>query len=93
MPAYYSDMVNRRTALYRIYDKAERLLYVGISLNPEVRVRQHSRHPWWAEVTEVTVEWFDGREAAKDAEWNAIADEDPVHNITRPPTDIKWREI
>lgn len=39
-----------RTALYRLYAKRKRLLYVGISHNPDVRWGQHSlKKAWWPE--------------------------------------------
>jgi hypothetical protein len=81
---YYSDMVDRRTCVYRFYDSAGVLLYVGLSMSLEGRLAKHRRKPWWPEVARTELEWFDGREAAKDAERFAIHHEHPVHNITRP---------
>lgn len=82
--AYYSDMVNRRTCVYRFYDINDDLMYVGISLNLEGRLSKHRRREWWPEVDRMEVEWFDGREAAKAAERSAIYHENPTYNITRP---------
>lgn len=81
---YYSDMVNRRTCVYRAYDAAGTLLYVGISMSLEGRLTKHRRTAWWADVEEITVQWFDGREPAKAAERAAIRDEKPLHNLARP---------
>lgn len=80
---YYSDMVDRKTCVYRAFI-GDRLAYVGLTLNPKGRFSAHSRKPWWREVTRVDLEWFDGREAAKEAERAAIRDESPLYNIYRP---------
>lgn len=92
MPTYYSDMVNRRTCVYRAYDEDGDLLYVGISMNLDGRLAKHRGSIWWPEVDEITVKWFDGREAAKSAERRAIAEEQPRYNITRP-THVRIREV
>lgn len=93
MATYYSDMANRRTCVYRAYDTQERLLYVGISMNLDGRLTKHRRAAWWPAVAEVTVQWFDGREAAKAAEREAISSENPLHNIARPVAPIRIREV
>lgn len=84
--AYYGDMVDRRTCVYRIYGAAPDfdLLYVGISMNLEGRITKHRRKPWWPLAAHIEVTWFDGREAAKAAERSAIHHEDPIYNVTRP---------
>tara|TARA_B100001996_G_scaffold378720_1_gene363323 strand:- start:280 stop:846 length:567 start_codon:yes stop_codon:yes gene_type:complete len=70
-----------RTALYRFWSKDE-LLYVGISLNVFARITQHKRDKvWFAEITNITVEHFDTREKALDAEAKAIKTEDPKYNL------------
>lgn len=92
--AYYSDMVNRRTAVYRIYDgPGGNLLYVGLTLNVDTRLASHRRRDWWPETPDVAVQWFDGRVDAKAAEWAAIRDESPRHNIVRPKSANQWREV
>lgn len=77
------------TALYRLYDAAGSLLYVGISADPEYRWKQHSwgadSSTWWPQVTRKAVEWFPNRDAAYEAETAAIKAEDPVHNRTMRP--------
>jgi len=75
-----------RTALYRLYDDADRLLYVGISRNPDVRWGQHSiSKAWWSDVAHRTVEWHDTRIDAETAERNAIRAERPQHNVLGAP--------
>ena len=84
MAAYYSDMVNQPTCLYRFFDISGRLLYVGITMNYERRLEKHRCRQWWPAVAATKVEWFSGREAAKSAERSAICHEEPIHNIYRP---------
>jgi prevent-host-death family protein len=75
-----------RTALYRLYDDAEVLLYIGISHQPEVRFEQHAKlKDWWPQVTRRDVQWFDDRPSAAAAEAAAIRSEDPEHNGTYSP--------
>lgn len=48
-----------RTALYRLYDAEDDLLYIGISRNHEKRFRVHERYqPWWHLVEYVDLTWF-----------------------------------
>ncbi|WP_053680159.1 GIY-YIG nuclease family protein [Streptomyces sp. WM4235] len=72
-----------RTALYRLYDDAGSLLYVGIALNPERRWRQHAwdhADTWWPLVSAKRLEWFATRPEAEAAEVRAIRSEGPAHN-------------
>lgn len=73
-------MAKRETALYRIYDDVDRLLYLGIAYTPEVRVRQHSKDDWWYLADTYCVEWFDGRPEAELAEMRAVRGEGPLFN-------------
>ncbi|MCX4697021.1 GntR family transcriptional regulator [Streptomyces sp. NBC_01373] len=70
-----------RTALYRLFDVDERLLYVGITTEPKVRMKAHAADKaWWSEVSTREFEWFDSRGEAAKAEVAAIRAERPVHN-------------
>ncbi|MFD1274878.1 GIY-YIG nuclease family protein [Streptomyces kaempferi] len=78
-----------RTALYRLYDEAGQLLYVGITTYPPKRFVEHERDkPWWSQVVRRDVEWVESRVKAETAERCAIAAEQPrynrIHNIGRP---------
>lgn len=77
---------NRPQALYRFFDQAGDLLYVGISANPAGRWGQH-RHdkPWWSEVATVGIEEFPSRPAVEDAERRAIRSERPRYNVMHHP--------
>ncbi|MFE2164852.1 GIY-YIG nuclease family protein [Streptomyces sp. NPDC059447] len=82
-----------RTALYRLYDADGRLLYVGISANPEQRWKGHEVYSgrWWALVTEKVIEWHADRELALAHEFLAIWREAPAHNRRRtPPNTSNW---
>jgi prevent-host-death family protein len=75
-----------RTALYRLYDEADVLLYIGISHQPDVRFEQHSKlKEWWPQVDRREVQWFDDRPSAAAAEADAIRSEDPEYNGTYSP--------
>lgn len=70
------------TGLYRLHNSAGHLLYVGISGEPPRRWVEHSdEKPWWPEVANLSLEWFDTRAEALDAEIIAICRERPKYNI------------
>lgn len=74
------------TALYRLFDAADQLLYLGISFNPDVRWEQHQNEKHWAhQVVRRTVEWYPTRSAAEAAEERATEVENPLH-------DSSWRK-
>lgn len=71
-----------RTALYRHFDAAGRLLYVGISKNPHSRTKDHLGAAHWKHTIEkVKVEWYSYRSTALEAEASAIVRENPLHNL------------
>ena len=75
-----------RTAVYRLYDASEELLYVGISKDFGTRWKQHAKdQSWWLEVQSQTVRWHDSRKAAKVMETAAIKTERPIHNKQESP--------
>ncbi len=74
-----------KTALYRHFDAAGRLLYVGISLNTIQRTAQHKHGArWFARIARIDIEWLESRAAALTAEAIAIAKEAPECNVMRP---------
>jgi predicted GIY-YIG superfamily endonuclease len=76
-----TDLDPGRTALYRLYDSTDQLLYVGITGDPKVRWAQHAADKtWWPEVSRRDVEWVATRAEAEGAEREAIATEKPTHN-------------
>lgn len=75
-------MSAERTALYRAYAPADRLLYIGVAKDFGVRWHRHaSAKPWWSETRRLTVDWYDTRDEALDAEALAIFTEQPEHNV------------
>lgn len=77
--------VAERTALYRLFDEAGSLLYVGITNDPDVRWTYHARQKeWWPEVYRRTIEWKPTRAEAEAAEAEAIGSEAPRWNVIRP---------
>lgn len=75
---------NRRTAVYRLYDRYERLLYAGIAYDIEGRWQEHAREKsWWGEVQWRTAVWHSSRLGAAIEEYCAIKYENPIHNKRR----------
>lgn len=71
-----------RTSLYRHFNGAGELLYVGVSLSAIQRLGQHAEHAdWFKSISRVTIEHCDTREAALAAERAAVIRERPLHNI------------
>lgn len=70
------------THLYRHFDDAGKLLYVGISLNAAARLSQHMRAARWkGRIARVEIETHPSRTAALRAEAEAIVAERPPFNI------------
>lgn len=75
------EVTDEPAALYRFYDAAERLLYVGVSRNLATRWGQHeTEKSWWPAVTRKTVVMYGSRKEAELAEGRAIRSESPLHN-------------
>lgn len=69
-------------ALYRFYGVGNRLLYIGLTLNPGSRWKDHAKgKPWWHEVRNITIELHPSRAAVEIAEKAAIKAERPLHNV------------
>lgn len=70
------------TCLYRHFDDAGQLLYVGISLKHLERLAQHRRNAhWYDRIKRIEIERFPTWEEALAAEAKAIIDERPECNI------------
>lgn len=79
------QLFDRRTAVYRLYDAADTLLYVGVSWNPTVRLGSHAvDKAWWPQVARTAIEWHNDRVTALQHEAQAILDEDPQFNAAKP---------
>lgn len=70
------------TSLYRHFDDAGALLYVGISLSWPARTRAHAQGSrWFEQVAKVEIEHFPTRALALEAERKAIQSESPKFNV------------
>jgi hypothetical protein len=74
-----------RTAVYRFFNAAGVLLYVGVATWPPTRWKQHAKEKsWWGEVADKTTTWYPTRVEAEAAEAVAINTEKPLHNDMIP---------
>ena len=72
-------------SLYRMFDKNDNLLYVGMSFSPGYRLAQHSQNTvWFTEVVKITIRRFESDDLCKDAEAHAIRTESPIYNKSKP---------
>lgn len=88
------DARSYRHALYRHWDAAGVLLYVGMSSDPESRNRSHrNSSKWWKYRARETVEWLPDFDATRAAELHAITTELPIFNNadTAPGTAARRR--
>jgi hypothetical protein len=73
--------IPERTALYRLFDADDRLLYLGIAKLPEFRWARHAHvQPWWHLVARKTVVWYPSRGEAAIAEEELTATEKPLYD-------------
>lgn len=83
-----------RTALYRLYDAKDHLLYIGVTSDPHERWTTHGREKaWWKRVVRRDLEWFANRELALTAETAAIKAEGPTYNHVGTEGDLATREL
>lgn len=69
--------------LYRLFNHADELLYIGVTDNVFRRWKEHSKDkPWWYEVYKFTQETYPDRASVEAAERNAIKVEQPLYNVT-----------
>lgn len=81
-----SDGASRRGIVYRLYDAAGVLLYIGATVNLRQRFMFHRKDkPWWPDVAGKRLDVYDRAAEAKEAERCAILSEDPLHNISGTP--------
>lgn len=74
--------VNTPTDLYRVFDAAGTLLYVGISDDVSARFDGHRRTAlWFGHMDRITLKTYPGRTAAEKAERRAIERERPLFNV------------
>jgi len=76
-------MPRRAPTVYRIYDKADRLLYVGVTWVVGARLTRHRQHSWSWMARTFSVEEFPTWGLAERGEYHAIQDEGPLFNSDR----------
>lgn len=79
------EQVAAMAAVYRMYDQAGRLLYIGSSANISSRLTDHADKRWYPLVATIRLEWFPDRKSAAAAESAAIRRERPQINIMGIP--------
>lgn len=82
-PITEASMAEQPTTLYRLFDEAGVLLYIGVAGNPGRRFEQHaSGKAWWGQVAACRLAHYSSRPEALAAERQAILAEHPRFNIT-----------
>lgn len=67
-------------SVYRCFDAAGRLLYVGMTACVLRRMQEHRVKDWWPRVASITVKHYPNRRTARNAERLAIVRERPEIN-------------
>lgn len=71
-----------QTWMYKVFNRAGNLLYVGITCCPKSRMKDHkSNSIWWEDKYQMTWESFESRQEAEKAEDFSIKNDNPVFNI------------
>ena len=85
-PTHDIDLYARPTAVYRLYDSEDRLLYVGVAWDLEIRWTKHRlSKEWWPQVANRHVVWHANRFLALAEEDAAIELEGPLYNVVGTP--------
>jgi S-DNA-T family DNA segregation ATPase FtsK/SpoIIIE len=78
-------LASRKTARYMLYNTDGRLLYVGITVNPNTRFGEHATERiWWDQVdmSRTVITWYPNRKKAKAQETKAIRTLHPIYNVS-----------
>jgi hypothetical protein len=90
--SYQMADTGRRFILYRVYDSAGQLLYVGATTNPSLRLQAHgSTRPWWDDAARIEIAHFNDFDQLAAAEIEAIKEESPRYNqVHSPASAMPW---
>lgn len=82
--------------LYRLFNRKDELLYVGVAREVNARMREHrDETPWFSAVTRIERTPYGDRPSAEYAEQVAIEQEQPAYNVMSRSgpqiTDPDWR--
>lgn len=79
---HFSEACPRGPVVYRLYDEADQLLYIGYTVNAAQRLRSHSTgKKWWPEVARMDFERHPTDNAALNAESKAIREAPGRYNV------------
>jgi hypothetical protein len=96
-PPHASTLDARTHYLYRLFGATEDLLYVGIAVDPGMRLYIHRREkPWWPEVSRSALSTYPTRADAEYREAHAILTEHPRYNLAIPTLarlDALWDRV
>lgn len=82
--------------VYRLYDSADVLLYIGVTEDTGARFATHAAtKPWWPDVDQnrTRITSYDSREEAEAAENEAIRTEHAQYNVAGSPWAPKPRKL
>lgn len=74
------------TALYKLYDEVDALLYVGVSFDLHTRFCDHRLAKPWYRVARIELTWYPDRKSALAAETHVIQTQTPPWNWNGSPT-------
>lgn len=77
---------SRPDAVYRLFDEAGGLLYIGSAYDPDDRCKAHQDAEWWPRVVRREEQWHPTRAHAYVMEMRAIKAEGPRHNVMGTPS-------
>lgn len=79
------DVGYYKPGVYRHFNAAGELLYVGCSINPLARQLAHHWKRWILESVRIEIQWCKSRAQAKRLERKVIAAELPKYNVAHKP--------
>jgi len=85
--------MNELLSVYRHFDKNGQLLYVGLTKDLFKRQYSHAlKADWRRDISYITIQHFESKQEAIDAEYIAIKEENPVWNNKRDKRNINFAE-
>lgn len=85
--------MNAVTTVYRCYDATGELLYIGATSDIETRIDAHVRHAFWSPlVADIRTTRYIDRQLAREAEADAIREENPRFNILLRRARASWTD-
>lgn len=76
------DAWSFRPVVYRLYDKNDRLIYIGATHHLPMRMKFHEQRSWWNDlIGRIEYADYPTRDDALAAEAVAIQEEEPVYNV------------